>query len=158
MTTWGGFGLIVCAFIIPPIVLLHRSAIPSLRVWIVAIPVVTVSTYLGIFLGPVIFTGMCGRFEWPCAASHRVMLTGSFVFSLWIAVILSVAKRRSEREETKRKQNIQKAIEKITADGVVEGPKGPYVPHEQWGSGTEPGTPHETKGKDGHGPYGIPMP
>ena len=74
MTTWGGFALIVCAFIIPPIVFLHRGSISSRRIWIAAIPVVTVATYLGLFLGPVIFTGMLGRPEWPSAAGHRIML------------------------------------------------------------------------------------
>jgi hypothetical protein len=158
MTTWGGFGLIVCAFIIPPIVLLHRSSLASRRVWIVAIPVVTVSTYLGVFLGPVIFTAMLGNPEWPLAAGHRIMLVTSFAFSLLMAATLFVVKRHSENEEAKRKKSIQEAIKKITADGVVEGPKGPYVPHKQWNVGTEPGTSHETKGKDGHGPYGNPMP
>lgn len=158
MTTWGGFALIVCAFIIPPIVLLNRSSIPSRRVWIVAIPVVAVTTYLGIFLGPVIFTGMLGRPEWPSASGHRIMLLCSLAFSLWMAATLFVVKRRGEKEEAHRKQSIQQAIEKITADGVVEGPKGPRVPHRKWNVGTEPGTPHETKGRDGHGPYGIPMP
>ena len=52
----------------------------------------------------------------------------------------------------------QQAIEKITADGVVEGPRGPRPPHKKWNVGTEPGTPHETKGPDAHGPYGLPMP
>ena len=158
MTTWGGFALIVCAFIIPPIVLLHRSSVQSRRVWTIAVPVVAVSTYLGVFLGPVIFSGMLGHPEWPSAAGHRIMLITSFCFSLLMAATLFVVKRQNERDETKRKQGIRQAIAKITADGVVEGPKGPYVPHQKWNAGTEPSTPHETKGKDGHGPYGIPMP
>jgi hypothetical protein len=158
MTTWGTFGLIVCAFIIPPIILLNRSSIASRRVWIIAIPVVAVTTYLGIFLGPVIFTGMLGHPEWPSASSHRIMLGCSLVFSLWMAATLFVVKRRNEKDEAKRKQGIQEAIEKITADGVVEGPKGPRPPHKKWNVGTGAGTPHETKGRDGHGPYGIPMP
>ncbi len=158
MTTWGMFGLIVCSFIIPPIVLLNRSAIPSCRVWIIAIPVVAVTTYLGIFLGPVIFTMMIGHPEWPSASAHLIMLGCSIVFALCMAATLFVVKRQRENDEAKRKQGIQMAIDKITADGVIEGPKGPRPPHRKWNVGTGVGTPHETRGPGGRGPYGLPMP
>jgi phosphate/sulfate permease len=158
MTTAGGFALIVFAFIIPPIVLLLRSSIPSRRVWIITFPVVTVSTYLGIFLGPVIFESMLWKPHWPSASGHLIMLVCSAVFALWMAATLFVVKRKSEREEVKRRQKIQQAIEKITVDGVVEGPKGPRAAHRQWDVGTGRGTPRETKGPDARGPYGHPAP
>ena len=155
MTTWGGFALIIFAFIIPPIIMLHRSSVPSRRVWVIAIPVVTVSTYLGIFLGPVIFESMLWRPHWPSADAHWIMLACSFVFSLWMAVTLFVVKRKSERGEVKRKQKIRQAIEKITADGVVEGPKGPRPAHRKWNVGIGSGTPRATKGPDAYGPSGL---
>lgn len=158
MTTVGGFALIVCAFIIPPIVLLHRSSIPSKRVWIVAIPVVTVSTHLGLFLGPVIFCGMLGYVEWPSATAHCIMFVIGFAFSLLTGATLFVVKRQGEKEEAKRKQRIQQAIDKITADGKVEGPKGPYVPHRKWNAGLGAATPRETKPDVHGGPYGNPVP
>ena len=158
MTTAGGFALIIFAFIIPPIVLLLRSSIPARHVWMIAMPVVTVSTYLGIFLGPVIFDSMLWKPTWPSAGAHGIMLACSFVFSLWMAATLFVVKRKSEREEVKRKQKIEQAIEKITADGVVEGPKGPRAAHRQWDVGAGRGTPRETKGPDARGPYGHPAP
>ncbi len=157
MTTWGGFALIVCAFIVPPIVVLNRSTISSSWIWLISIPVVTVTTYLGVCLGPVIFDSMLGIPSWPSLASHLLMILVSFIFSILIAVTLFVVKRKSEQDDVERKRRIHKAIDKIMEDGVITAPKGEYVPHGVWGAGTDPGTPHETK-EDGHGPYGLPMP
>jgi len=158
MTTWGGFAIIVCSFVITPIVLLRRSSISSRWIWVAAIPVATGAKYLGLFLGPVIFTAMLGNPEWPSVAGHRIMLVTSFIFSLPMAVVLFLVKRRDEKGEALRRQNIRNAIRKIGAGGVVVRPGGPYVPHRKWNVGTAPGTPHATIARCGHGPYGLPMP
>jgi hypothetical protein len=158
MTTWGGFGIIVCTFIITPIVLLHRSSIPSRWVWVAAIPAVTVGTYLGIFLGPVIFTSMLGCVEWPSGTGHCAMLVAGFLFSIPVAAILFLAKRRNEKCEAQRRRSIRQAMRRIAAGGLEKQPRGPYVPHRKWHVGTAPGTPHATRGRRASGPYGLPMP
>jgi hypothetical protein len=158
MTTLGGLALIMCAFIVPPIVLLHRSRITSRWIWLPALPTVALGMYLGLFLGPVLFEWMLRPPHWPSAAEHRVMLVVSFGFALLMSLTLLVVKRRDEKNEIQRKAKIQKAIHNIVADGVVEGPKGPYVPHEKWAVGTDITTPRETKAREPHGPYGTPMP
>ena len=160
MTTLGGLALIMCAFIVPPIVLLNRSSIPSRWIWLPAIPCITVGTYLGIMLGPRIFSGMFSHYrtEWPSLYMHGVMLLCGFGFALIMSMTLVLVKRQQEAERLERSEKIHKAMDDILADGVVEGPKGPRVPHKQWNVGTEARTPHETKGRSGNGPYGSLMP
>jgi len=72
-----------------------------------------------------------------------------------MAVTLFVVKRKSERGEVKLKQKIRQAIEKITADGVVEGPKGPRPAHRKWNVGIGSVKPRTTKGPDAYGPSGL---
>ena len=43
-------------------------------------------------------------------------------------------------------------------DGVVEGPKGPYVPHKGWGTGLGGRTKSRTECDIHGGPYGSPKP
>jgi hypothetical protein len=160
MYTLGGLALIMCAFIVPPIVLLNRSSIRSRWIWLPAIPCITIGTYLGIMLGPIMFSGMSrySRIEWPSLHWHGVMLLCGFGFALLMSVTLVLVKRRQETERLEGSEKIHKAIDNILADGVVEGPKGPRVPHKKWNVGTEARTPHETKGRSGSGPYGGPRP
>ena len=85
-----------------PIELLHRGSIPSRRGWIVGIPLVAMSMYLGFFLGSVIFTGLLDRPEWPSAHGHCILLFGRLAFSLLMSATLFVVKRRQEINETHR--------------------------------------------------------
>ena len=63
--------------------------------------------------------------------------------SLPFIAIRSIFVRRREREASRSRA--QQAQEKILADGIVEGPKGPYVKHRRWGART----PSETEGAIG---------
>ena len=69
-----------------------------------------------------------------------------YTFMLIFAVILApifpfILRRRRKREQAELHDKIEKAKADILADGVVEGPKGPYVPHESWGVGSTGRTP-----------------
>jgi len=67
------------------------------------------------------------------------MLLVAILISLPVVLILrGVVKRKRDRLECQKK--VQEARDKILADGIIEGPKGPYVPHKKW----DVGTPHET--------------
>ena len=160
MTTWGTFGLIVCAFIVTPIVVLLRSRLRASAVlWYISFPVLAVCNHLGWTLGPVIFSAMAGySLKMPTLRWHAHFFVFDLGFALIVTTMLFFAKRRQEREAAKQSDRIHKAMQNITADGVIEGPKGPYAAHKPWNVGTAPRTPHGTKGRDGHGPYGIPMP
>jgi hypothetical protein len=48
-----------------------------------------------------------------------------------------INKRRHKRDQVALATQVKEAIDKILEDGIVEGPKGPYVPHTPWGVGTE---------------------
>jgi hypothetical protein len=78
-------------------------------------------------------------------------------FLIWAVVLLPIfpfiLRRRRKREQRELHEKIEKAKADILEDGVVEGPKGPYVPHEPWGVGTEVGTPREgpPRGRSYHG-------
>jgi cytochrome c biogenesis protein CcdA len=159
MTTWGSFGLIVCAFIVTPIVVLLRSRLRAGAVWYIGFPILGVSNHLGWTLGPFLFSAMAGwSLDLPTLRAHAYLLVFDMGFALVVTTMLFFAKRRQEREAAEQSDRIHKAIQNITADGVIEGPKGPYAPHRPWNVGTSARTPHGTKGRDGHGPYGIPMP
>ncbi len=60
-----------------------------------------------------------------------ILLFGAILVGIPAFVLLRQARavRRSRRELRRR---VQDAIEKITADGIVEGPKGTYKPR-RWG-------------------------
>ncbi len=60
------------------------------------------------------------------------------ILILPVLVVRSFILRKRERGE--RIRDIQKAEEALLAHGPINGPKGPYVPHEKW----DVGTPHET--------------
>ena len=59
--------------------------------------------------------------------------------------ILRWRRRRAQREAH---QKVEKAKADILADGIVEGPKEPYVPHEKWEAPSQRAT--------FKGPYGPP--
>lgn len=76
--------------------------------------------------------------------SNGVILIGLIAIpSLMIVGVVRGILRR-KREALELEQRVHDAIDDITADGKVEGPRGPYVPHESWGTGAEAKTPHET--------------
>ena len=56
-----------------------------------------------------------------------------------LPVISSIKSKRAEHLERKQfSKKIHDAIEKITADGKVEGPKGRYIPRRKHGAMTDP--------------------
>ena len=66
------------------------------------------------------------------------------IFALLVAVVLPLLLRRKrKREQARLHTQIEKAKARILEDGVVEGPKGPYVQHQSWDVGSETGTPRE---------------
>ena len=69
-----------------------------------------------------------------------------------------ILRRRKRRAQRELHEKVEKAKSDILADGVVEGPKGPYVPHKSWNVGTraghEPLTDGSTKPPDHKGYYG----
>ena len=52
-------------------------------------------------------------------------------------------RRRRVREGRELHTRIAEAEADILKDGVVSGPKGPYVPHRRWDVGSEVGTPRD---------------
>lgn len=83
-------------------------------------------------------------------------------FAICTAILLPVfpfilrwRKRHAQRE---LHDKVEKAKSDILADGVVEGPKGPYVPHKSWNvgsrAGQEPLTDGSTKPPEHKGYYG----
>lgn len=71
-----------------------------------------------------------------------------------IPVISSIRSKLAERRERKQfSKKIHDAIEKITADGKVEGPKGPYVPHRRHGALTDHSTSPPKHGGRYHHPW-----
>ena len=126
----------------------------------IAIPIVTVGNYLGVVLGPVIFSmmGPRGPIDWPSIAIHKVILRGSFLSALLISAARFLAKHKREKDAAQRTARIHDAMDHMTAAGIAAGLKTPRAPHRKWDTGTGTSEPHKTKGRDGHGPYGTPMP
>ena len=54
-----------------------------------------------------------------------------------IPIFPFILRRRRRRAQQELHEKIEKAKANILEDGVVEGPKGPYVQHTPWGVGTE---------------------
>jgi len=52
-------------------------------------------------------------------------------------VAVLVLKKNKARDKAVLQKTVHEAIEKITADGKIEGPKGPYIPHERRGAMTD---------------------
>jgi len=70
-----------------------------------------------------------------------------------LPVISSIRSKIEERRERKNFSNkIQAAIDKITADGKIEGPKGRYKPRRKHGSMTD----HSTSAPKHNGIYNHP--
>ena len=66
--------------------------------------------------------------------SRQFAVLGVFL----LPIVMNVKAHREERRERDQtKEKVQDAIDKITADGKVEGPKGPYVPHKRGGPMTD---------------------
>lgn len=189
MTTIGGYVLVICLFLVTPIVVVRRwSRLSSSRTWTYG-PAIFAVGYLSAWtLGfplfwlafqpflvtlrdmpapwppflAVTFWWLSLRFE-QLALSSQVarfcfLLPDTIIFALAVTAWVSWRKRGDEREEKARKTKIATAVEQITADDKVEGPKGPYVPHRKWNAGRGVRTPHETKPDVHGGPYGNPIP
>ncbi|MDP6526689.1 MAG: hypothetical protein QGH15_20985 [Kiritimatiellia bacterium] len=83
-------------------------------------------------------------------AGNALPVAGAWmlVFMLVFALVLLpffplILRRRRRREQAELHDKIEKAKADILKDGVVEGPKGPYIPHQPWGVGTEARTPRD---------------
>jgi hypothetical protein len=71
-----------------------------------------------------------------------------------LPVISSIRSKLAERRERKQfSKKIQDAIEKITADGKVEGPKGRYKPRRRHGAMTDHSTSPPKHGGRYHHPW-----
>ena len=66
----------------------------------------------------------------------------AIIFAVFLlpAVLNIKANRERRREQNQMKDRVREAIDKITADGKVEGPKGPYVPRKRRGPMTDSST------------------
>ncbi len=78
-----------------------------------------------------------------------------FTFVILLCAYFRVRSIRIDAQELRAR--VKKAKADILEDGIVEGPKGPYVPHKPWGTGIGTGTPSETKQRKGRGPHGLPF-
>jgi flagellar biosynthesis/type III secretory pathway M-ring protein FliF/YscJ len=61
-------------------------------------------------------------------------------FMILFAIVLLpifpfILRRRRRKEQAELHRKIEEAKEKILEDGIVEGPKGPRVPHKPWNVG-----------------------
>lgn len=82
------------------------------------------------------------------------VLTFMAIFAVVLLPIFPfILRRRRKREQAELHDKIEKAKVDILEDGVVEGPKGPYVPHTRWEVGSEVGTPRDgpPRGRSFHG-------
>ncbi|MBL7114542.1 MAG: hypothetical protein ISS35_02150 [Kiritimatiellae bacterium] len=72
------------------------------------------------------------------------LLTFMLGFSVFLLPIFPfILRRRKRRAQAELKARNDKAREAILEDGIVEGPKGPYVKHHPWNVGTPSGTPRD---------------
>jgi len=72
------------------------------------------------------------------------MLGFMIVFALFLLPVMPlIHRRRRKREQKELHKKIEEAKAKILADGKIERPKGPYVPHVPWDCGSEVGTQRE---------------
>jgi hypothetical protein len=82
----------------------------------------------------------------PEYQAFMMLILGALgVLALVIVIVVPIVhhfKRKRERKELHDK--IEKAKAHILEDGVVEGPKGDYVPHIPYATTTSVGTPHDT--------------
>ena len=81
---------------------------------------------------------------WQSLLAYGLVTLVLGVFML--PVIMSIRNTLAERRENKEiKQKVHDAIDKITADGKIEGPKGPYVPRKHSGPMTDGSTKSPTQ-------------
>jgi hypothetical protein len=146
--------MLVCIFIMPPVVLLNRSNLPERLIWLIGIPAIAIGHYLGWLVGIVSF----GFEDARSGAFHATLAISSVLVAPLITLVISLARAKRRRAIEAKREEIRRAIDRIMEDGVVSGPKGRYVPHRPIDVGIDPRTPSATKGPGGHGPYGIPMP
>ncbi len=78
-----------------------------------------------------------------------LLILGTFLLPL-ISAIRNNRQDKLDQKEFKKK--MQEAVKKITTDGKVECPKGPYVPHKQQTSLTD----HSTSAPKSSGYYHHP--
>jgi hypothetical protein len=70
------------------------------------------------------------------------LLTFMLAFALLLLPIFPfILRRRKRRDQAALKARNDKARAAILEDGIVEGPKGPYVKHKPWNIGIPSGTP-----------------
>jgi len=149
--------MIVCAFIVTPLVVIRRSRLSPAKVWPVSLPVLFACHLAGWILGPALFMALLGDIRLPelHADDWKVLCVSGLIYSLVGTAIVYGVKCRDRRKKREHSARVQQAIARIKADGVVEGPKGPYVPHRPWSRGRT-GTPATTG--EYHGQcYGMPM-
>ena len=80
-------------------------------------------------------------------------------FAIVVVMLLPfMLRRRRRREQRELHDKIKKAKADILEDGVVEGPKGPYVPHRRSGVKTELWPPHDTRPPKANAYHGMPWP
>ena len=84
-----------------------------------------------------------------------------YAFMAIVAIVLIpifpfILRRRRRRAQQELHEKIEKAKADILEDGVVQGPKGPYVRHKPWGIGTELPTSSETGSPKGNAFHGGP--
>ena len=70
-------------------------------------------------------------------AIDAYILTGMILAIVTLYTIKTLRDRARAYQETRKR--VQQAIDNITEDGIVEGPKGPYVPHHKWNVGAARG-------------------
>ena len=84
--------------------------------------------------------------------SYAALILGLFILAAW----LRVRHKRHEAERLRKK--VEKAKDDILADGIIEGPKGPYVAHKPWRKGSGTVTPKQTGNRSKPGYHGTPWP
>ena len=169
-----------CVFIIP--VLISNSRMELRKIWLKGVLLISLSHFLissviltsippehfiqgrfghPIFLGPFLISALpltvflkptsLVSLDYLC---FLVYLLNSILWSIPVAGLCYLKRSRQERAAKRHHDKVQAAIAKITEDGVVEGPKGPYVPHKRWNVGT----PHDTSPPKGRSYDGGPWP
>ncbi len=82
-------------------------------------------------------------------------------FGLIVAIVLIpvfpfILRARRRKAKAELHEKIEKATADILADGVVSGPKGPYVPHVRSGAGSSLGPSNETSPPKANAYHGTP--
>lgn len=81
------------------------------------------------------------------------------VVGTFLALLLPwVHRRRRHRAQRDLQEKTMAAIVQILADGKVDGPKGPYVPHRRSGVKTKLWPSNETRPPKASGYHGMPWP